>query len=103
MSDPGKDSYYRENAVVVVPGLGTPRSARTIALPGAHVAWGITVMKDAPNRANAIKFLELLLGPEGSKSLQEHGPDPLSPALVSSADRNKLPASLQKLVKTAAK
>ncbi len=103
MSDPAQDSYYRQNAVVVVPGLGTPRSARTIPVPGAHLAWGITLMKDAPNRENAIKFLELLLGPEGTKSLEEHGPDPVSPALVTAADRNKLPPSLQKLVKTAAK
>ena len=29
MSDPAKDSYYKQNAVVVLPGLGTPRSART--------------------------------------------------------------------------
>ena len=61
LSDPAKDAYYRQHAVVVLPGLGTPRSARTIAVPGAHVAWGITLMKDAPNRENAIKFLQLLL------------------------------------------
>ena len=33
LSDPAKDAYYRQNAVVVIPGLGTPRSARTIAVP----------------------------------------------------------------------
>ncbi len=27
LSDPAKDAYYRQNAVVVLPGLGTPRSA----------------------------------------------------------------------------
>jgi hypothetical protein len=29
-------------------------------------AWGITLLKDAPNRENAIKFLQLLLGPVGT-------------------------------------
>jgi len=99
LSDPAKDSYYRQNSLVVLPGLGTPRSARTIAVPGVHVAWGITLLKDAPNRENAIKFLKLLLGPAGKASLIENGPAPVSPALVSPADFRKLPESLRSLVK----
>lgn len=103
LSDPAKNAYYAQHAVVVLPGLGTPRSARTIAVPGARVAWGITLMKDAPNRENAIKFLQLLLSPLGTASLKDNGPSPISPALVSPADFPKLPESLQSLVKTMAK
>lgn len=103
MSDPAKDAWYRQNAVVVLPGLGTARSAKTIPVPAAHVAWGITLMKGAPNRENAIKFLELLLGPEGTRSLIENGPDPLIPAMVSPADLSKLPSSLRGLVKNSGK
>jgi len=98
MSDPEKDVYYAEHAVVVLPGLGTPLSARTIAVPGNHVAWGITLMKDAPNRENAIKFLQLLLGPAGAASLKDNGPAPIAPALVTAADFSKLPESLRPLV-----
>jgi molybdate/tungstate transport system substrate-binding protein len=100
LSDPAKDAYYRQNAVVVLPGLGTPRSARTIAVPATHVAWGITMMKDAPNKANAIKFLHLLLSSTGTGLLKENGPDPISPALVSPKDFRSLPESLRSLVKT---
>jgi len=100
LSDPAKDSYYQQHAVVVLPGLGTPRSAKTIAVPGSRVAWGITLLKDAPNKQNAIKFLQLLLGPAGTAVLKENGPDPLSPALVSAADLRKVPESLRPLVKT---
>lgn len=100
MSDPAKDSYYRQHAILVLPGLGTPKSARTIAVPGAHVAWGITLMKEAPNRENAIKFLQLLLGPAGTSSLSENGPSPISPAQVSPTDLRKLPESIRPLVKT---
>jgi molybdate/tungstate transport system substrate-binding protein len=103
MSDPAKDAYYRQHAIVVLPGLGTPKSGRTIAVPGAHVAWGITLMKDAPNKENAIKFLQLLLSPVGTASLKENGPEPISPALVSPADLHKLPESLRSLVKTTGK
>jgi len=99
LSDPAKDANYRQNAVVVLPGLGTPRSARTIAVPGTHVAWGITLMKDAPNPANAIKFLQLLLSAAGKASLDENGPAPISPAQVSPADFRKLPDSLRNLVR----
>jgi len=98
LSDPAKDAYYRQNAVVVIPGLGTPRSARTIAVPGVQVAWGIALLKDAPNRENAIKFLQLLLSPAGKTSLIDNGPAPVSPALVSPADFRNLPESLRSLV-----
>jgi molybdate/tungstate transport system substrate-binding protein len=103
MSDPAKDPYYKEHAIVVMPGLGTPRSARTIAVPGNHVAWGITLMNDAPNKENAIKFLQMLLSPAGTASLNENGPTPVSPALVSTADFHKLPEALRPLVKTMGK
>lgn len=99
LSDPAEDTYYRQNAVVVIPGLGTSRSARTIAVPGAHVAWGITLLKDAPNRENAIKFLQLLLGPAGQAALKDNGPDPISPALVNSKDFRELPPILRSLVR----
>jgi molybdate/tungstate transport system substrate-binding protein len=101
MSDPARDPYYRQNAIVVLPGLGTPSSARTVAIPGAHVAWGITLMTGAPNRENAIKFLQLLLGPTGTASLNQNGPSPISPALVSQSDFHKLPESLRALTRIA--
>jgi molybdate/tungstate transport system substrate-binding protein len=99
LSDAAKDAYYAQHAVVVIPGLGTSRSARTIAVPGAHVAWGITLLKDAPNKDNAIKFLELLLGAAGTRSLSENGPAPITPALVSAADLHHLPEAIRPLVR----
>jgi molybdate/tungstate transport system substrate-binding protein len=100
LSDPAKDSYYRQHAVVVLPGLGVPRSARTIAVPGARVAWGITLLKEAPNRENAVKFLQLLLSPTGTALLNDNGPAAISPALVNPADFHKLPEPLRPLVRT---
>jgi len=99
LSDAAKDGWYRQNAVVAMPGLGTPRSARTIPVPAVHVAWGITIMKDAPNQANAVRFLEMLLGPVGANSLRQNGPEPLVPAEVSKGDLHKLPPALRHLVK----
>lgn len=101
LSDAAKNAYYR-HALVALPGLGTPRSAQTIAVPGARVAWGITLVKDAPNRENAVKFLQLLLSPTGTAMLKDNGPTPISPALVSPPDFRKLPESLRPLVTTMA-
>jgi molybdate/tungstate transport system substrate-binding protein len=98
LGDSAKDVYYREHAIVVLPGLGTPRSARTIPVPAVHVAWGITLMNGAPNKENAIKFLQLLLSPAGTESLNEHGPSPVAPAVVSHADLRNLPEPLRSLV-----
>jgi ABC-type Fe3+ transport system substrate-binding protein len=56
-------------------------------------------MKNAPNRENAVKFLQLLLSPAGTAMLKEKGPAPISPALVSPADYRQLPESLRSLVK----
>jgi len=103
MSDPAKDAFYRQNAVVAIPGLGTPQSARTVMIPGTHVAWGITILKDAPNKENAIRFLQLLLGPTGTEMLRANGPDPISPALVSALDFGKVPQALRPFVRKTGK
>jgi len=99
LSDPARNSYYGEHAVVVLPGLGTPQSAKTVAVPATRVAWGITLLNNAPNRENAVKFLQLLLGPTGAAMLKDNGPAPIEPPFVSSADFLKLPESLRPLVK----
>ena len=103
LSDPAKNAYYGQHAVVVLPGLGTPRSAQSIPIPATRVAWGITLMTDAPNRENAVKFLQLLLSPTGTALLKDNGPAPISPPLVTPADFRNLPESLRHLVKTTEK
>jgi molybdate/tungstate transport system substrate-binding protein len=99
LSDPARNAYYAQS-VVVLPGLGTDRSAQSIAVQGTRAAWGITLLKDAPNRENATRFLELLLSPAGTLALKVNGPAPISPALVKTEDFSKLPQSLRPFIKT---
>jgi ABC-type molybdate transport system substrate-binding protein len=99
LSDPAKNDYYAKNAVVILPGLELPGSAQTVAIHGASVAWGITLLKDAADRESGIKFLQMLLGPEGKAALTEHGPEPISPAQAARQDFRKIPAPLHSLVK----
>lgn len=99
LSDPARNAYYTKNAVVVLPGLESPGSVQTVPVHAASVAWGIALLRDAPDRDNGIKFLQMLLGPAGTAALKEHGPVPISPAQVTPEDFRKLPAPLRSLVK----
>jgi molybdate/tungstate transport system substrate-binding protein len=101
LSDSARNAYFAKNSVVVLPGLGAPRSALSIPVSGTRVAWGVTVLTNAPKRENAVKILRLLLSPTGTASLKENGPKPISPAHVSSEDSRKLPQLLRPLVKNA--
>lgn len=52
-------------------------------IKGASCTYGITVIKNAPNRDAAMHFLRYLLDPEGGmKVLEEMGQPPIIPALV---------------------
>jgi molybdate/tungstate transport system substrate-binding protein len=97
LSNPSKNSDYSK-AAIVVPGLGLPGTAPDASLPATRVAWGVTVLNKSPNRDNAIKFLQLLLGSTGTSALKASGPTPITPALVSPSDYGKLPGSLKPLV-----
>jgi molybdate/tungstate transport system substrate-binding protein len=96
MSNPAKNSLYKQ-AVVNMPGLAL--SDPSVDVQGSRVAWGLTIMNAAPNRENAVKFLQMLLTPGGigQTTLQKVGPAPVTPAVVSPDDYANLPAELQPL------
>ncbi len=98
LSDFTKNNDY-SRAVIVVPGLGLSGAALSVAIPGNKVAWGVTILNKAPNRDNAIKFLQLLLGNTGASALKLNGPTSLNPALVSPGDYRVIPDSLKQFVK----
>lgn len=94
LGDSTENAYYLR-AVIVEPGLyGTG----FVPLPATKLIWGATILKTAPNPANAVKFLQLLLGPTGQAALNQYGPAPISPAIVRYSDFHNLPSSLQPLV-----
>jgi molybdate/tungstate transport system substrate-binding protein len=99
LSNPAKNDYYKQ-AVLTMPGLGVPGSDPTVDVQATRTAWGLTVMQSAPNRENAIKFVQLLLAPGdiGQATLQKVGPAPISPAVVTAEDFQQLPPELRNLV-----
>jgi len=99
LSNPSKNDVYQQ-AKLLEPGLGVSGAPDPVVLPATRVAWGLTILKDAPNRENAIAFLKLLLAPDGvgRTTLQKVGPAPISPAVVSADDWGQVPAELQPLL-----
>ena len=94
LGDSAQNCYYR-HAVIVEPDLS---GTGLVPLPASRVVWGVSVLKKAPNKDNAVKFLQYLLGPVGQAALTANGPDPISPAVVSHEDYRKLPKSLRPFV-----
>jgi len=90
------DPYYRQAKVKVA-----GKSPGTwIARVGKSCTYGITLIKDSPNPAGAVQFLEFMLSPEGGlKVLAEMGQPPFIPARISSPEiKAVLPGNLPQLV-----
>jgi len=98
LADPEKNHLYRK-AGVIMPGLRVPHAPADVRIPATRVAWGLTVLKNAANHENAIKFLHLLFGDQGVALQTATGPAPISPPVVSREDFRDLPASLRSIVK----
>ncbi|MGB8424549.1 MAG: tungstate ABC transporter substrate-binding protein WtpA [Desulfobacterales bacterium] len=90
------DDFYKQAAVEVT----GEKPGSTITRTGQSITYGITLIKDAPNRSAAVKFLEFMLAPDGGlKVLEEMGQPPFVPARVSSMQvKESLPGNLPKLV-----
>jgi ABC-type molybdate transport system substrate-binding protein len=97
LGDPRQNHRYGD-ASVTIPGLHLPYSAAQVRIPATRVVWGLTVLKTAHNREDAVKFLQLLFGSEGIALQTATGPAPISPPIVSHHDFHQLPASLRALV-----
>src|SRR6056297_1161440 len=90
------DEFYKLAEVKVTgdkPGTTTTRT-------GKSCTYGVTLLKNAPNRKAAIAFLDYLLDPEGGlKILKNMGQPPFNPARVPSEEmKNALPERLQKRI-----
>ena len=94
LGDTATNCYYQQAVIVEPDLLGTG----FIPLPASRVTWGVTILNNAPNAANAVSFLQYLLGTAGQSALTTNGPAPIIPAVVSREDYRKIPSALQSLV-----
>jgi molybdate/tungstate transport system substrate-binding protein len=90
------DDFYAQ-AVVKVTGK---KPGTFMDMKGGSVTYGITMIKDAPNREAAVAFLKYLLDPQGGlKVLKDQGQPPFVPCRVPT-DKMKalIPGELKGLV-----
>jgi molybdate/tungstate transport system substrate-binding protein len=92
-----KYDHLYEQAVVKVTGK---KPGTFMDIKGDSCTYGITLVKDAPNREAAIAFLQYLLNPQGGlKVLKDMGQPPFIPCRVPTAKmKASIPAELQSLV-----
>ena len=90
------DSYYGK-AFVDVPGK---KPGATLRIRGKSITYGITLIKDAPNKGDAIFFLSYLLDPKrGLKILRNSGqPTFIQARVPTDSMKNLLPDRIKSLV-----
>lgn len=96
LSNYALDSFYHQAQVQV----NGKKPGAKITLRGKSITYGVTLLKNAPHKAAAIKFLDYMLTPDGGlKILKELGQPPIVPARVSDGQAvAALPELLQKRV-----
>jgi molybdate/tungstate transport system substrate-binding protein len=90
LSDPSKKDIYTSVSTDVAgnkPGL-------KMKVTGDYINYSITVLDNAPQKIEAVNFLEFLLGDEGMKIFKSNGQEPIIPFSTEQSD--KLPLQLSK-------
>ena len=97
LSDYKYNNFYKQAKVTV----SGKKPGTKIERIGKSITYGITQLKDAPNKAAATAFMDYMLSPEGGmKILKDMGQPPFVPAIIpDGAMLKNMPAELQKLVK----
>ena len=96
LGDYHENAFYKQAKVKV-----TGKKPGTFAIrTGKSCTYGVTLLKQAPNRKGAIAFLAYLLAPNGGlKILKSMGQPPLEPPRVPTQEmKDKLPPELKPLV-----
>lgn len=96
LGDYRQDELYKQAVVEVV----GKKPGTTMEIRGKSCTYGITLLKDAPNKEAAIAFLQYLFDPQGGlKVLDEMGQPPFIPCRVPNKKmRQKLPKKLRNMV-----
>lgn len=78
LSDPSKTDVYSSVSTEVT---GNKPGAK-MKVTGDFINYSITILDKAPQKEEAIKFLEFLLSPEGLDIFRKNGQEPISPPVA---------------------
>lgn len=90
LSDPSKNDIYNSVSIDVA----GSKPGTKMKVTGDYINYSITVIDKAPQKEEAVNFLEFLLSPEGMNIFKINGQEPIIPFSTEQVD--KLPAKLLK-------
>ena len=90
LSDPLRNSIYTSVSM----DIAGNKPGATMKVTGDYINYSITVLNEAPQKEEAINFLEFLISKEGMSIFKANGQEPIIP--FSSEQKEKLPAQLFK-------
>ena len=88
LSDPARNNLYAS----VSTDIAGNKPGTKMKVAGDYINYSITVLDNAPQKAEAINFLEFLISREGMSIFKANGQEPIIP--FSSEQKEKLPAQL---------
>jgi molybdate/tungstate transport system substrate-binding protein len=78
------NDYYKKSSVQII----GSKPGEYVTKNGEAMSYGISIIKTAPNKQNAIKFVNFVLSKKGKEIMKKNGQDAVSPVIVS-GDKNK--------------
>jgi len=93
LSDPALNEIYKTASIDVTG--NTPGSKMRVT--GEYINYSLTVLDKAPDKDEAVKFVEFLISPAGIEIFRKNGQDPIIP--FSTEQPGKIPAILSKYLK----
>jgi molybdate/tungstate transport system substrate-binding protein len=93
LSDPALNKIYKTASIDVTG--NTPGSKMRVT--GEYINYSLTVLDKAPDKDEAVNFVEFLLSPAGMEIFRMNGQDPIIP--FSTEQPEKIPANLRKYLK----
>jgi molybdate/tungstate transport system substrate-binding protein len=90
LGNPKYSDFYKKSNMQI--SGKTPGSF--ITQTGAPIVYGVTIPKNAPNKEEAVKFLQFMLSEQGLKIIKDCGQQPIVPSKTTTF--SKIPENLQK-------
>jgi len=90
LSDPSKNDLYSSVCLDVA----GSKPGTKMKVTGDYINYSITILDNAPQKEEAVNFMEFLLSPEGTNIFRTNGQEPIVPFIAEPV--NKLPSKLLK-------
>jgi molybdate/tungstate transport system substrate-binding protein len=90
LSDPLKNDLYSSVSLDVA----GSKPGTKMKVKGDYINYSITILNNAPQKEEAVNFMEFLLSPEGMNIFRTNGQEPIVPLIAEPV--NKLPSKLLK-------